>query len=75
MATKRIFSSIIFILLIINSIYSIDLLILKDGTVLYGDIISYEKDEQINFMKDDGSTLIYNTSSISSIRTKINYFS
>jgi hypothetical protein len=67
MIGKRVITLILFLLFISSAVFSSDLLILKDGFVLVGDILSYEEDGAIKFQKQDGTSSLYDISSIASL--------
>ncbi|NCD06963.1 MAG: hypothetical protein EOL97_12660 [Spirochaetia bacterium] len=59
------------ITLFTNNIFSTDLIVLKDGSVSLGKIITYEKDKLIKFEKNDGTQVLYDYSTILTSRTNI----
>lgn len=66
-----------FIILLLISLFSIgslfckDLLVFKDGSILLGDILSYEKDELIEFEKINGVIEYFDNSLILSTKTNV----
>ena len=54
-----------------NNLFSTDLIIFKNGSILQGKIISYEKDKLINFEKSDGTQILYDYSTVLTTRTNI----
>lgn len=54
-----------------TNLFSIDLIVLKDGSVSLGKIITYEKDKLIKFEKNDGTQVLYDYSTILTSRTNI----
>ena len=71
MIGKRVITLILFLLFISSAVFSSDLIILKDGSVLVGDILSYEEDGAIKFQKQDGTSSLYDISSIASFKTQV----
>ncbi len=71
MIGKRVITLILFLLFISSAVFSSDLIILKDGSVLVGDILSYEEDGTIKFQKQDGTSSLYDISSIASFKKQV----
>ncbi len=68
---KKIYSLLIVLLICINNLFSSDLIVFKDGNVIYGDIISYEENETITIKKNDNSVTTYYLPFILSIKTNV----
>jgi len=68
---KKVFSLLIVLLICINNLFSSDLIVFKNGNVIYGDIISYEENETITIKKNDKSVSTYYLPFILSIKTNV----
>ena len=68
---RKLITLFIILLFVTNSIFSEDILVFKDGNVLLGNIISYEKDNSINFERQDGTIEDIKSSLILSIKTNV----
>lgn len=51
---KKLYFFLAFSLLFINNLFSTDLIIFKDGSIQLGEIISYENDEFVQFVNENG---------------------
>lgn len=62
---------LILILLSLNNLFSVDFVVLKDGTIQLGTVISYEKDNSLIFEKNDGLIETYLSTNVLTIRTDV----